>query len=273
MRLQIEVAGKTDVGIVRKNNEDNYGFDTRLGVFVLCDGMGGQAAGEVASRLAIESVLNYFRTAEPTGLFPVVGEPDTGISQLGNAVLSAIRLASTAVWEAAVNNLNQTGMGSTLVLAAVRDSMISIGHVGDSRAYLLRRGELHQLTEDHSLVMEQLRHGQITAEEAERSPFQNIIMRALGAAETVTPDTQDLIATENDLVLLACDGLTKAVSDAEIQSILTREANLAAAADLLIETAKRNQSDDNITCVLIRFRQRPWYMLLGRTKHKYEGPL
>jgi protein phosphatase len=273
MRLQIEVAGKTDVGIVRKNNEDNYGFDTRLGVFVLCDGMGGQAAGEVASRLAIESVLNYFRTAERTGSFPIVGGSDERASQLGNAVLSSIRLANTAVWEAAVNNANQTGMGSTLVLAAVRDSIISIGHVGDSRAYLLRNGELRQLTEDHSLIMEQVRHGQITAEEAERSPFQNIIMRALGAADTVTPDTQDLIATKDDLVLLACDGLTKVVSNAQMQSILTQETDLGATADLLIQTAKQNQSDDNITCVLIRFKQRPWYTLLSRTKHHSQGPL
>jgi protein phosphatase len=164
-------------------------------------------------------------------------------------------------------------MGSTLVLASVRDSLISIGHVGDSRAYLLRHGELRQLTEDHSLIMEQVRHGQITAEEAEQSPFQNIIMRALGAADAVTPDVQDLIATEDDLLLLACDGLTKVVSNAEMQSILTRETDLDAAADLLIETAKRNQSDDNITCVLIRFRQRPWYALVGRARHRSEGPL
>jgi protein phosphatase len=108
MRLQIEVAGKTDVGIVRKNNEDNYGFDTRLGIFVLCDGMGGQAAGEVASRLAIESVLNYFRTAERTRAFPIIGEPDRGVSELGNAVLSAIGLANTAVREAAAANLKHT---------------------------------------------------------------------------------------------------------------------------------------------------------------------
>ncbi|MGI9103498.1 MAG: PP2C family protein-serine/threonine phosphatase [Terriglobales bacterium] len=270
MKTEIEAAGKTDVGIVRKNNEDSYAFDTKLGVFVLCDGMGGQAAGEVASRLAVEAVLNYFRTAEKTGAFAPVGEPDPALSLAGSAVLSAIRLANTAVIEAATGS--RSGMGATIVLVFVSGDTIAVGHAGDSRVYLLRGSELRQLTVDHSLVMEQVRRGYMKPEEADRSPFQNIILRALGRDPDLQPEVQELTAEEGDLLLLACDGLTKVIPRPEMQILLTQEKDLEAAAALLTETAKQNNSDDNITCILARVTKRPWYSV-GHSKHTAQGSL
>jgi len=259
MSKQIEVAAKTDVGIERENNEDNFGYDTRLGVFVLCDGMGGQASGEVASRLAVASVLNYFRVVEPT-------HSDT------NALQTAIHQANKAIREAAAHNPAQGGMGSTIVAALIHGESIKVGHVGDSRIYLFRKGNLQQLTMDHSLVMEQVRRGYLTVEEAEHSDLQNIILRALGAAENVEPDFQDLIAFDQDILMLACDGLTKAVPVGQIKSILSAEENLDAAVSKLIAAAKENKSDDNITCMLIRLSQCPWYRRFIGQEHSSQGP-
>ena len=263
MGFRVEVAAKTDVGIVRHNNEDSFGFDARLGIFVLCDGMGGQAAGEVASRLAVDSVLNCFRTAEKSGVFPPAGEPNAALSPAGKAVKSAIQLADRAIREAAAANVSQSGMGSTIVVVLIRGQMITVGHVGDSRAYLLRDNDLRQLTTDHSLVMEQVRQGYITAEEAEHSELQNIIVRALGSGDSSEPDIQDLRAADKNLLLVACDGLTKAVSANEVKAILARAGDLETAAAALIDAAKQNKSDDNITCLLIRLSRRPWYSFRG----------
>src|SRR5436853_715548 len=169
MSYSLQVAGKSDVGCVRTNNEDNLGFDTRLGLFVVCDGMGGQAAGEVASKMAVDSILEYFRQAQPSGEFPQVGPAADGYSRHANALASAVRVANQAIHDAAEANHKRKGMGSTIVMVLVHDEFISIAHVGDSRIYLVRQGVMQQLTNDHSLVMEQVRRGLITREQAEKS--------------------------------------------------------------------------------------------------------
>jgi serine/threonine protein phosphatase PrpC len=273
VKIQVEVAAKTDIGLKRKNNEDNFGFDTRLGVFVLCDGMGGQAAGEVASRLAVQCVLDYFRESDKLGYFPSLPTATPGLSQRSNSVLAAIELANKAIWDAGLHNVRQTGMGSTIVVAKFNVNTLTVGHVGDSRAYLLRDGKLKQLTLDHSLVMEQLRRGFITPEEASRSALQNVIIRALGSTETVEVDVQELEVRQGDMLLLTCDGLTKVVSDDQIKSILVAEENLETAAAHLLNAAKQNQSDDNVTCVVIRFIRRSWFRLSNPQQDKTEGPV
>jgi serine/threonine protein phosphatase PrpC len=270
VKIDVEVAARTDVGLKRKNNEDNYGFDTDLGVLVLCDGMGGAAAGEVASRLAVQCVLDYFRHSKEMEHFPPASNMP-GASTAG-AVLGAIAIANTAIREAGLNNSRQMGMGSTIVVALVRDSVLTIGHVGDSRAYLLHENRLRQLTEDHSLVAEQLRRGFISSNEAAGSALKNIVTRALGIADNVEADVQELAITPGDVLLLACDGLTKVVSDDQIASIVARNENLEKAAAMLVESAKEKQSDDNITCVLARFRKRSWFHL-GRIANRTEGPV
>ncbi len=259
MSLTVEVAAKTDVGCVRQNNEDNFGYDARHGIFVVCDGMGGMAAGEVASKMAVDTVLNYFREAARNGQYPVVGNTHEGLSERANALASAIQLANSAVHGAAQNQAAHAGMGSTIVAVLVKGAFFSVGHVGDSRIYLVRGGDIQQLTNDHSLVMEQVRRGLITLEEARESDMQNIIIRALGSEETVQPDLDDMVAMGGDVLLLCSDGLTRHVPDAKLRDVITQAAALEQACDQLIQAAKDAGGDDNITCMLVRLVEQPWY--------------
>ena len=220
MSLSVQVAGKTDVGVVRKNNEDNFGYDTRFGIFIVCDGMGGAAAGEVASRLGVETVLTYFRESSKNGRFRMIGASHEGMSERANALGSAVQLANSAIYETGSSSETKRGMGSTIVAVLTSGNYISIAHVGDSRIYLVRHGNIQQLTSDHSLVMEQVRRGLISPEEADRSDMQNIIIRALGSEDTVEPDLEDLVLEVGDILLLACDGLTKHVKKERILEIV-----------------------------------------------------
>jgi protein phosphatase len=259
MSLSVEVAGKTDVGCVRQNNEDNFGYDARHGIFVVCDGMGGMAAGEVASKMAVDTVLTYFREAARNKHYPVVGKNYDGVSERANALASAIQLANEAVRETAKAHPAQAGMGSTMVAVLVRGAFFSVGHVGDSRIYLVRSGDIQQLTNDHSLVMEQVRRGLITLAEARESDMQNIIIRALGSDDTVEPDLDDMMAMPDDVLLLCSDGLTRHVPDDKLFELISNAPSLEAACEQLIQAAKDGGGSDNITCVLVRMVEQPWY--------------
>jgi serine/threonine protein phosphatase PrpC len=262
MSLAVEVVGKTDVGCVRTNNEDNFGYDTRCGVFVVCDGMGGQAAGEVASKLAVDSVLTYFREAAKTGGYPLVGQAIDGVSEQGNALASAIHLANTAIRETAKHHVAQEGMGSTIVAVLVKGNFFSIANVGDSRIYMVRYDAIQQLTRDHSLVMEQVRRGLISLEDARTSEMQNIIIRALGPDDNVDPDLDDIMAMEGDLLVLCSDGLTRHVDDDKILETVRNAPTLEQASEQLIQLAKEGGGSDNVTCLLLRFVNQPWYKKL-----------
>jgi protein phosphatase len=264
MTLAVEVAGKTDVGCVRTNNEDNFGYDARYGIFVVCDGMGGQAAGEVASKIGVDVLLNYFREAAQSGEYPQVGKPFEGVSPQGQALASAIQLANHTIYDASQRNAGTAGMGSTLVAALVKENALCIAHVGDSRIYLLRQGSIQLLTQDHSLVMEQLRRGYITREEAERSTNQHIILRALGSEEEAQPDVEDLVVLAGDVVLMTSDGLTKYAKDEEILKIVSSAETLEVACDTLIQTARSRGGDDNITCLLLKIVEQPWYKKIAQ---------
>ncbi len=262
MALMVEVAGRSDVGCVRANNEDNFGYDQRYGIYVVCDGMGGQAAGEVASKMAVDTMLTYFRESAAQGRYEFVGETMNGASDLAKALSSAIHLANRAVFESSSSNAARAGMGATTVAVHVgNDGLFAIGHVGDSRIYLTRGGVIQQLTQDHSLVMEQVRRGLITLEEAKHSEVANIIIRALGAERDVKPDIDDLIAQPNDVLLLCSDGLTRELEDEQLQEIINANASkpVQATCDELIEAARRGGGNDNITALLLRFVSRPWY--------------
>jgi protein phosphatase len=259
MALGIEVAGKTDVGSVRANNEDNFGYDSRYGIFVVCDGMGGQAAGEVASKIGVDTVLDYVRQAEGPDQPKQPKNGTDGLSPLASVLTAAIRKANHAVFEAGQRQQARAGMGSTVVAALVRSNLLCIGHVGDSRIYLIRNGTIEQLTEDHSLVMEQVRRGYLTVEQAQESDLQNIILRALGSEEEIKPDLEDLIALPGDVLLLTTDGLTRRVRDEEIKEIISSSRSLEQACGALIQAAKDRRGDDNITCLLVRIVDRPWY--------------
>jgi serine/threonine protein phosphatase PrpC len=257
MALAVEVAGKTDVGCVRTNNEDNFGFDSRHGIFVVCDGMGGQAAGEVASKMGVDILLDYFRNhASDVGKQSLNGQDGSSGAQ---SLANAIQLANKTIFQAGQEQNGRNGMGSTVVAALVRGNSLAIAHVGDSRIYLVRQGTIQQLTQDHSLVMEQVRRGYITLEQAQQSEMQNIILRALGSEEVVEADIEDLVAVSGDILLMASDGLTRYVQDDEILKIVQQPRGLEKACGELVKTARERGGDDNITCLLVRIVDRPWY--------------
>jgi protein phosphatase len=258
MKLTTQAAGKTDIGVVRKNNEDNFGYDTRAGIYVVCDGMGGQAAGEVASKIAVDTVLDYFRDEQKRGAPEVLGHGFGEVSERANALANAIQLANKAIREASAREATSAGMGSTLVAVRIEDNLFSIAHVGDSRIYLIRGGQIQQLTTDHSLVMEQVRRGMITMEEAEHFEMQNVIVRALGSEDSVEPDLADLSLEENDVLLLCSDGLSRYVKESQMLEAIEKAKSLEAACDTLIEGAKNGGSDDNITCLLVRAVEQTW---------------
>jgi protein phosphatase len=250
MGLGLEVAARSDIGRVRTSNEDNYGFDQRLGIFVVCDGMGGHAAGEVASRIAVDTVLSYFRDKEPMAADASLIDAPMGARQLADAV----NKANESILQYADQHESTAGMGTTLVAARLFEGKFYIAHIGDSRIYLLRDGELVQLTEDHSFVMEQVRRGVLTLEEAKLSSAQHIITRALGTGDDSPPDLAEFPAQDGDVLLLTTDGLMRHVSDPEIQTILAQIPSLQSACDMLVDAAIDGGGEDNATCLLIRVR-------------------
>ena len=265
MNLVVQAAGKTDVGVVRANNEDNFGFDVRHGIFIVCDGMGGQAAGELASKIAVDTVLGYFRRDPRHAAFPVLGRKFEGVSERATGLANAIQLANQAIQTAALENAEHAGMGSTIVAVRAEGNLFSIANVGDSRIYLIRDGGIQQLTRDHSLVMEQVRRGLLTLEEAENSKMQNVIVRALGSEESVEPDLEDHEFAPGDVLLLCSDGMSRYVKESTMVEVIGRNVALEPACEELIEAAKSGSSDDNITCLLLRAAEQTWQgRLFGR---------
>jgi serine/threonine protein phosphatase PrpC len=254
MPFVIQTAAKTDVGLVRTNNEDNFGYDSRHGIFVVCDGMGGQAAGELASKIAVDTVLNHFSRDPHESQAQVVGRRFGEVSERANKLANAIQFANHAIHIAA-QNPDRTGMGCTIVAVYVHGSQFSIANVGDSRIYLVRGNAIQQLTSDHSLVMEQVRRGIITMEQLEHSKMQNVILKALGSEESVEPDLADHEFSAGDVLLLCSDGLSRYVKESAMVEVIKSGCDLEQACDELIGLAKTGGSDDNITCMLLRAEQ------------------
>jgi PPM family protein phosphatase len=230
-----EEAHKTDTGRQRQANEDSYYAKAPL--FAVADGMGGAQAGEVASRIAAGAFERGPRNVDATA----EGQLEE-IAQKANREIH--RLAQ--------EDSSRAGMGTTLTAAMLRDDEVAFGHVGDSRAYLLRDGKLKRLTKDHSLVEELRRQGRLTEEQAEEHPQRSIITRALGPEPSVNVDTMTFPARDGDVFLLCSDGLTTMVSDEEIRSILVNSKKLRAAVNRLVEAANRGGGRDNITAVAFR---------------------
>jgi PPM family protein phosphatase len=231
----------SDRGRKRPSNEDAYGFSIEAGVYVVCDGMGGAAAGEVASTIAVDEVLR---------LLTHRGE-EKGI-ELPQAAENAICEANEAIFSRAQRNHRLSGMGTTLVALATQDRRVWVLNIGDSRCYRLRQGVLEQLSRDHSLVDEQVRLGRMTAREALHSPLKNVITRALGTQSQVTPDVFEFEAENGDVFLLCSDGLTRELPDRVIQELLSSDLSLEDQAGRLVEAAKKAGGHDNITCLLVR---------------------
>jgi protein phosphatase len=239
--LQYLAAAVTDRGRKRPSNEDAFGFSVEDGIYLVCDGMGGAAAGEIASSVAVDEVLHLLADR---GRNPATTLPE--------AVETAICAANDAIYARSQRNQRLSGMGTTLVALTVQEKHAWVLNIGDSRCYRLRRGQLEQLTLDHSLVEEQVRMGRMTAAEARRSPLKNVITRALGTQCRVTPDIFGLEAEPGDLYLLCTDGLTRELSDQTIATLLSGGQPLDDLCACLVDAAKEAGGHDNITCLLVR---------------------
>jgi serine/threonine protein phosphatase PrpC len=252
--VQIASSGLTDVGRVRTNNEDSFRVVEPLSLFILSDGMGGEAHGEIASAMAVETIAEYAAQPEhDSGAILHGDEPNNNWSPKTKRLKNAIHLANLKIYQSAQKNPEQRGMGATVTVVWVDSEKLSIAHVGDSRAYLLRSGTLQQLTNDHSLVAEQVRRGLITPQQAEESEMQSVLLRALGAHPDVEVDVDEVAVLPNDVLLLCSDGLTRMVTEPEIAGSLQAETNPASAAQKLIELANERGGLDNITVIVARF--------------------
>jgi protein phosphatase len=248
LALFAEVAARTDTGLVRRNNEDDYGYDDGLGLYVVCDGMGGAAGGEVASKLAVDTFLVIARQE----ILSLNGNCDATELALRRAVAAANRaVVVRAGWD-----ICYRGMGTTLVGARLCGDRLTIVHVGDSRAYLLRDGHAVQLTEDHSYVAEQMRMGRMGEEQAASSSMQSVITRAIGADADVQPDVREVRVQNGDWLLLASDGLTRRVSTEEMAEAVASAGDAVQACERLVALANQQDGSDNITCVVVRVGER-----------------
>lgn len=248
----MEFGARSDTGRVRKNNEDSFRAAPGMDLFVLCDGMGGHASGEVASRLAAETIVAHWRDAEANPSTPLAGERIEGASEAANRLASAIQAANRAIYKAAQQDAGRLGMGATVVAVQFTGERMILAHAGDSRAYRLRNGELEQLTQDHSFIAEQVRQGIMSEAEAGESKLQNVLLRALGTDPEVEIEVSEEVLMEGDTVLLCSDGLTHELSDAQIADVLRGTDDAQEAADGLVELANQAGGEDNITVIVLR---------------------
>ena len=241
--VHLAVAARTDVGRIRKGNEDSLHASANAyrGLFIVADGMGGHAAGEVASEMAVEMVSHQLADLN-----------DLQNSDAYKRVATALRAANRAVFERTRTERDKLGMGSTVSALLLSETRYLVGHVGDSRIYLVRDGQMRQLTKDHSLVQEQVDAGLLTPEQARRHPQSNVITRCIGMADDIDPDVFDGEARVGDAFLLASDGLTGMVDDRRIQQLLLSRAKPERIVDALIQEANVNGGNDNITAVVVR---------------------
>jgi protein phosphatase len=248
--MAIRAAGMTDVGCVRKHNEDSFLSAPELGLYVVADGLGGHAAGEVASRIVVERVAQFVaETTEKDRTWPL--EYDTSLSFDGNRLKVALLLSDQAITDDIRKNPERETMGSTVVAGLVSGRKVTLAHVGDSRAYLLNKQEIRQITRDHSWVAEQVANGILTASEARVHPFRNVITQALGNGGDLEVEVQEFELGKSDRLLLCSDGLSGMVGDAQICDIVNQSPDLQTAVEALISRARDNGGEDNITAVLV----------------------
>ena len=251
--LRIEVVGETNVGMKRNHNEDNFSVLEDSGLYIVADGMGGHASGEVASKMAVDSLQEFFvaTSSDPERTWPYKMDRSKGYEE--NRLITGIKLANLRIYESAQRDARQRGMGTTIVTVFAVESGVYIAHVGDSRVYRVRDKKLEQLTEDHSLLNDYIKMKRLTAEEIANFPHKNVIVRALGMKDTVKVDSRYEQPQENDVIMLCSDGLSGPVTDAETLEIISSTSDLKAAASKLIERANANGGPDNVTVVLVRW--------------------
>jgi serine/threonine protein phosphatase PrpC len=248
--VQIQGIALTDTGSKRKVNEDDYGYFSDIGLFLVADGMGGHVAGKTASRLAVTKIREFFDQCRKTGNIPLPQENDLDTPVW--LIKKAVEYASRSIYEAGIADIQLKGMGSTLVSLFLTNDAAYIAHVGDSRLYRLREGGFSQLTTDHSLVNKLLQKGEITPEEARHYPHRNVITRALGTS-MVKVDIQKQPLKDGDSFLLCTDGLHGLVAEDELKTAMSAPSeDLETAGQNLLTKANQNGGTDNITMILLR---------------------
>jgi protein phosphatase len=242
--VKLSYAARTDVGMIRTGNEDNFAVDADTdgarGVFIVADGMGGHAAGEVASEMAVQIVLRELKDVKAVG------------STATKALSGALRAANRAIHDRTISEVDKQGMGTTASVLMLSDSRYLIGQVGDSRVYLLRDGALTQVTKDHSYVQEQVDIGNLTPEQARYHPYSNVITRCVGASPDLDPDLYVGEAREGDVFLVASDGLTGMVDDKRLAQLLMSRAEPERKVQALIAEANGRGGLDNITAIVVQ---------------------
>ena len=252
LKGKFSCVGMSDAGRVREHNEDTIGTDADIGLVVLADGMGGYKAGEVASGIAVRTLMSLIKDAvEREDL--TVRDAATGLSRPGILLRDAIQRANKIIYQTARTQANCEGMGTTVVAGLFFDDKLTIAHVGDSRLYRMRGPDFTQVTQDHSLLQELVARGFYTPEEAQRAASKNYVTRALGVEPTVEVDVTEIPVLKDDLFLLCSDGLSDMVEDDDIQlTISTFGANLETLAKQLVLLGNDNGGRDNISIVLVR---------------------
>ena len=269
MTLERVHSAKSDTGLKRPHNEDRFVADPALGLYVVCDGMGGGNAGEVASTLAVDAIQAHLAEAARHADLPLNGPCDATVSAPANRLASAIRAANSVVHRESWNRPDYAGMGTTVVAVLLYEDVLAIAHVGDSRLYLVRNGTIQALTTDHSWVAEQILKGLLTEEEAQRSPRRNVVTKALGVASSVDVELTEIPVTSGDMLLLCSDGLTRSVPPKDILHILTGSEDLPRMSDRLIVMANEAGGDDNTTVVIVALRDECQSGLWERLKKRF----
>lgn len=251
VRLKALSAGLTDVGRKRSHNEDSYLIDEELQLFVVADGMGGHAGGGTASRIAVETIDKELRGVRNSPTSPFKAETSLQDSPLPDFLRAAVEKACFEIYRAAQEDPRLAGMGTTVITLCVQHQHAMFAHVGDSRAYLVRGDLIQQISEDHSLVNEQIKAGMITPDEARHSRYKNIITRSVGFEEEVQVDVMGIMLELNDSFILCSDGLANLVEDREIREIISTS-ELKDAPKKLVDLANERGGDDNITVIVVR---------------------
>jgi PPM family protein phosphatase len=253
--MRLLAAGLTDPGQVRKNNEDNYWVDQETGLLLVADGMGGHAAGEVASQMAVDVIREQVSRGLTTGQIPAMGDLPMHLSDRAHLLYSTVKMANEVIYTSAQERVEKKGMGTTLVSVLVGKKNFAVAHVGDSRLYMMRDNKLRQVTRDHSLVAEQVAKGLLTPEQAEQSEMKNVLTRALGVAPEVQVDVDEVALAPGDILLLCTDGLCRMMDDDVIEEELKNLRPLSEMCHNLVKIANDRGGKDNVTVVLAQMEK------------------
>jgi PPM family protein phosphatase len=269
----IDVGSCSDAGRVRTNNEDSFIVAPEMNLFILSDGMGGLASGEVASRLTVDTILTHCREKQANTSRASTRQETKEVSKTSHRLAGGIQLANQVVHRAARESATHRGMGATVVAVWCVKERMSVAHVGDSRAYLLRNDSLKQLTEDHSFVAEYLRLGKSSQDQANFSSLQNVLTRAVGVDPEVDVEISEELVIDGDTVLLCSDGLTRELSNNQIAGILQDAKNSQEGADQLVNLANKAGGGDNITAIVIHWLPGPpgAFSRMGRLGRWFNG--